>query len=189
MKIVEGTPEEIVEYQERIANKRLATPSAQIQAEDTEPEDEPDPAPARSATMPADVDDDDWFFVRQRVTSKAPNAATERRVLQYLTGIFELDAYVQIGRSERTKDGLTEYVMVRDNGPRRFGAVAYVRPNGGLTLRLQAADVEDVDDERVKARKVAKSQQYAINCPLVDDGAVELALSLTARALKKIRKA
>ncbi len=45
-----------------------------------------------------------------------------------------------------TKDGLTDYLMIRDDGVRRYGAVAYVKPaNGELTLRLTKEDVADVD--------------------------------------------
>ena len=79
-------------------------------------------------------------------------------------------------------------LMVRDAGARRFGAVAYVRPaNSGLTLRLRADDVADIDSDRIHLREVKKTQKYAVNCPLHDAAAVDLAVQLTERALKLVR--
>lgn len=45
------------------------------------------------------------------------------------------------GQLSRSADGLAPYVMIRDSGPRRFGAVAYVgrrtvgRPSGFPPMR------------------------------------------------------
>jgi hypothetical protein len=109
-------------------------------------------------------------------------------VLKFIYRSADLGTIVESGASERSKDGLTDYLMVRDDGPRRFGAVAYVKPsNGGLTLRLRPEDVNDITNERIKPRDVAASQKYAINCPLVDEAAIDLAIELTQRALELVR--
>jgi len=74
------------------------------------------------------------------------------------------------------------------SGPKKFGAVVYVKPgNGGLTLRLRPDDVDDLDDKRIRLRNVAPTQPYAVNCPLNDNEAVDLAVDLTERALRKVR--
>jgi hypothetical protein len=68
--------------------------------------------------------------------------------------------------------------------------VVYVKPhNLGLTVRLRPEDLEDLNDAHIKPRDVVATQQYAVNCPLTDDAAVEMALTLTERALAKVRRA
>ncbi|MGY3518172.1 hypothetical protein ACVMYR_17930 [Micromonospora sp. PTRAS2] len=183
MRIIEGTVDEIVEYQRRT--------SADVDSVDDStgaaPEQEPEAAVSTSALGSDDVDS---FAILQFVYAWAHDGATTRRVLTYLRQALEQDTLIEIGRSDRSDDGYTDYLMVRDDAPRRFGAVVYVKPsNGGLTLRLRPEDVADINDERVKLRRVAASQQYAVTCRLVDDEAVELALMLTGRALAKVRPA
>ncbi|UWW96406.1 hypothetical protein GO605_35980 [Streptomyces murinus] len=79
--------------------------------------------------------------------------------------------------------------MVRDAGIRRFGAVAYVKAtNGGLTLRLTREDVVDVDDRAISFRNVRAGHQYVVNCPLRDEAAVQVALTLVQLALAKVRQ-
>jgi hypothetical protein len=69
-----------------------------------------------------------------------------------------------------------------------LGAVVYLKPsNGGLTLRLRPDDVMDISDDRISLRDVRPADQYAVNCPLRDNQAVDLAVHLTARALAKVR--
>ncbi|MFB8209250.1 hypothetical protein [Streptomyces sp. NPDC056010] len=80
--------------------------------------------------------------------------------------------------------------MIRDDGVRRYGAVAHVKPaNGGLTLRLTKEDVADVDPVHVKLRDVRPGHQYVVNCPLRDAETVRFAVDLTIRALRKVRRA
>ena len=180
MRIIEGTPAEIVEYQQRIGQ---VAPSSED--ETAAPDKEASPTVSTAAV---DSDEDDAFFIRQFVYTRANDGGTASRVLQFLRRVLDLDTLIQVGESDTTQDGYTHYIMVRDNGPRKFGAVVYVKPgNGGLTLRLRPEDVEDFEDERIKIRNVAATQVYAVNCPLVDDKAVERALQLTERALAKVR--
>ncbi|PZT72940.1 hypothetical protein DNK56_03890 [Streptomyces sp. AC1-42W] len=78
--------------------------------------------------------------------------------------------------------------MIRDDGVRRYGAAAYVKPaNGGLTLRLTKEDVADADPVRIKLRDVRPGHQYVVNCPLRDTETVRFAVDLTIRALRKVR--
>lgn len=182
MRVIEGTVDEIVEYQQRTG--QLLANGRDVQTESIPTED----PPASVSTAVLDSDDEEAFFIKQFVYNRANNGGTARRVIKYLEQVIALGTLVEVGESERTHDGLTDYVMVRDQGPRRFGAVAYVRPaNGGLTLRLRPEDVDDIDDERMRERNVSANQQYAIICPLADEAAVDLALSLTKRALEKVR--
>ncbi len=188
MRIIEGSVDEVVEYQQRTG--AVGGPAASAAGADSAeaiPEGN-DPAAARAASG-EQWSQEDEFFIKQFVYGRATDGASAERVLQYLQRVADFGTTVEAGESERTKDGLTDYLMVRDAGPRRFGAVVYVRPsNAGLTLRLRPGDVADLEDERIRPRDVKSSQMYAINCPLVDDKAVELAATLTERALKMVRR-
>lgn len=180
MRIIEGTVEEIVEYQRQTGQ---AVPGSDD--ETAAPEKEASPTVSTSAL---DADDEDAFFIKQFVYTRAKDGGTANRVLAFLRQALELKTLIEVGESDRTQDGYTDYIMVRDDGPKKYGAVVYVKPgNGGLTLRLRPEDVADIDDERVKLRNVAPTQKYAVNCPLNDNEAVDLALELTTRALKKVR--
>jgi hypothetical protein len=79
--------------------------------------------------------------------------------------------------------------MVRNAGKQLYGAVAHVKAtNGGLTLRLTREDVADLHDrDHIQPRQVKSGQKYAINCPLRDQEALQLAVELTRRALTKVR--
>lgn len=179
MRIIEGTVEEIIEYQKQTGQ---ALPGDDDTAA---PENEASPTVSASAL---DADNEDAFFIKQFVYTRAKDAGTANRVLGFLRRALELKTLIEVGESDRTQDGYTDYIMVRDDGPKKYGAVVYVKPgNGGLTLRLRPEDVEDLDDERIKLRNVAPTQKYAVNCPLRDKEAVDLALELTERALKKVR--
>jgi hypothetical protein len=58
----------------------------------------------------------------------------------FVRGVLELgDAEAQLGRSEKTPDGLTDYLMLRYRGVRRHGAAVYVTPRTGrVNFRLPA---------------------------------------------------
>ncbi|MEU4396623.1 hypothetical protein [Kribbella sp. NPDC023855] len=184
VRIIEGTVDEVVEYERRIRGEGEATV---VSATDVLP-DGNDPQPARAAGGGNWAGEDDFFF-KQFIYTRAAEGPVAERILDFLQRVVELGTVVEAGESQRSKDGLTDYLMVRDAGPRRFGAVVYVRPsNGGLTVRLRPEDVEDLDDERIKFRDVVESQKYAVNCPLIDDKAVDVALLLTERALQLVRK-
>jgi hypothetical protein len=179
MRIIEGTVEEVVEYQRRTGQR------GDHVAEDDLPDDV---AAGKGEVVEDPEDEEGWFAIKQLIYSRARDARTTKRVLDYLDQAWELDVVVEVGESIRTKDGNTDYLMIRDSGPRRFGAVAYVHPaSGRTTLRLQPQDVADLEDSHIKQRNVRKGHQYVITCPLVDDKAVEVAVELTKRALKKVR--
>lgn len=130
-----------------------------------------------------------WSEIDQLVRDRGRDPETINRVLEFLRRAVELEG-VEIGpgTSERTKDGRSDYIMVRDAGKRRFGAVVYVKAtNGGLTLRLTKEDIADLDDGNVKLRDVRAGHQYVVNCPLHSEEAIDRALELTEIALKKVR--
>jgi len=184
MRIIEGTVEEIVKYQQLTAALAVESPGADLGGV---PEAGTESAPARSVRT---LDGDDGEYIRQYVTARAMTEQGRERVLQFLERALKLGTSIEPGTSQNTEDGLGPYLMIRDDGPQRFGAVVYVKPhNVGLTVRLRPEDVVDIDDAHIQPRDVVQSQQYAINCQLVDDAAVEVALTLTERALAKVRSA
>jgi hypothetical protein len=60
--------------------------------------------------------------------------------------------------------------------------------NAGLTLRLRPEHAEALEDDHIQFRDVVAKQRYALNCPLVDEESLELALELTRRALRLVRR-
>ncbi|MFE7777727.1 hypothetical protein ACFU5O_28275 [Streptomyces sp. NPDC057445] len=176
MRLIEGTPQEIAEF------LRL-----------TAPEDDADAGAPVEAELDAPVSglggELDWAQITDLVRGRARSAEIAKRVLGFLEGAVALgNVEIGPGESERTRDGRTDYIMVRDAGVRRFGAVAYVKAtNGGLTLRLTREDVADLD-EPVSFRGVRAGHQYVVNCPLRDEEAVQAALRLVQVALTKVRR-
>ncbi|MEU6655722.1 hypothetical protein ABZ904_41760 [Streptomyces sp. NPDC046900] len=132
----------------------------------------------------------DWAQIKDLVRGRARSAEVAKRVVDFLQGAVALgNVEIGPGESERTRDGRTDYSMVRDAGVRRFGAVAYVKAtNGGLTLRLTREDVEDLDEPRISFRQVRPGHQYVVNCPLRDDQWVQAALRLVEVVLRKVRQ-
>ncbi|MET9878890.1 hypothetical protein ABZZ36_30290 [Actinacidiphila glaucinigra] len=177
MRLIDGTPQEIAEF------LRL-----------TAPEDDADAGAPAEAELDAPVGglagELDWAQITDLVRGRARSAEIARRVLDFVKGAVALgDVEIGPGESERTRDGRTDYIMVRDAGVRRFGAVAYVKAtNGGLTLRLTREDVAGLDEPRIGFRAVRPGHQYVVNCPLRDDEAVQAALRLVRVALAKVRR-
>ncbi|MFF3467620.1 hypothetical protein [Streptomyces sp. NPDC002619] len=177
MRLIDGTPQEIAEF------LRLTTP-----------EDDADTGAPAEAELDAPVSglggDLDWAQIKDLVRGRARSAEIANRVLDFLQRAVALgNVEIGPGESERTRDGRTDYIMVRDAGVRRFGAVAYVKAtNGGLTLRLTREDVEDLDEPRISFRQVRPGHQYVVNCPLRDDQSVQAALRLVEVALRKVRQ-
>lgn len=179
MRIIEGTVEEIVEYQRRTSTRGKA-------GEATVEPDGNEPPTAVSAEH--GLGGDEGFYIKQHVFSRAGDPGVGRRVFEYLEGL-PAGTKLEIGTSERTSDGWSDYLMVRDSGPQRFGAVVYVDPNiGRLTFRLRPEDVADLGDEGIIERNVAAKQKYAIRCMLTTDARLPLARALTERALNLVRK-
>ncbi|WEH40663.1 hypothetical protein [Streptomyces sp. AM 2-1-1] len=171
MRILEGTPAEIAEF------LRLTDQAAEGDVAETA-----DVLAASGGMDEASVQ----AFIDQRGRTDAGKA----RVRKYFEKLGRTGVEIVTGQSARTKDGHTDYLMVRDDGPRRFGAVAYVKPaNSGLTLRLTREDVADVDPDHIQFRDVRAGHQYVVNCPLTSDEAIDWAVELTLRALAKVRTA
>ncbi|MFD3410572.1 hypothetical protein [Streptomyces cyaneofuscatus] len=169
MRILEGTPEEIAKF------LRLTG-----EGNDDETPETADVLASSTGMSGMDV----AIFIDQR--GRTPEG--KERVKQYLDQLGGVE--IVTGQSARTKDGQTDYLMVRDDGKRRFGAVAYVKPaNSGLTLRLTREDVADLATDYIQFRDVKAGHQYVVNCPLTSDEAVKWAVQLTHRALAKVREA
>ncbi|MGJ3558639.1 hypothetical protein ACR6C2_05245 [Streptomyces sp. INA 01156] len=193
MRIIEGSPQEIVEY-ERLAGVGAETMPTEDNAASPDEETEP----ARETAAPdgsASLSLEDHVALMKFIYGRAGKNdvrtfLTERFIMRLLD---EEDVVVAFGRSSKTFDGLADYLMIRDNGPQRYGAVAYLRPsNGGMTVRLGPDDLEgfglEEDVKRyIQPRNVAPSDPYKINCPLADEDALNLALALVRTALDIVR--
>ncbi|MEV5847397.1 hypothetical protein AB0M32_36080 [Streptomyces sp. NPDC051985] len=190
MRIVEGSPQELVEYE------RLNGTAAQALDEDgaASPEDVAEPVretAAREGT--ASLAPEDYVALMKFIYGRAGKndqrtVLTERFVMQLLD---QEDVVVAFGRSSKTFDGLADYLMIRDDGPQRYGAVAYLRPsNGGMTVRLGPDDIADLSEQdraSIQYRNVTPSDPYKINCPLADQDAFDLAFRLVRTALEIVR--
>ncbi|MEV0750485.1 hypothetical protein AB0I75_35665 [Streptomyces sp. NPDC050273] len=166
MRYLEGTPAEIAEF-------------LRLTGKDTE--DETAEVLASSPSM-------EGLEVEVFIEERGRTAEGKQRVRDYLHQLAGLE--IVTGQSVRTKDGQTDYLMVRDTGKRRYGAIAYVKPaNSGLTLRLTREDVADLTTDCIQFRDVKEGHKYVVNVPLTSDEAVKWAVQLTYRALSKVREA
>ncbi|MGW1404205.1 hypothetical protein ACWCRF_37560 [Streptomyces sp. NPDC002405] len=194
MRVIEGTPQEIVEYERLAAGSVSQTASAvdaapsPDEATETDADDETATLSGSAPLAPADHVALMQFIYGRAGKNDERTVLTERFVMRLLE---EQDVVVAFGRSSKTFDGLADYLMIRDDGPQRYGAVAYLRPgNGGMTVRLGPDDLERLgqkDNPRVQYRNVVPSDPYKINCPLADEEAFDLALDLVRAALNVVR--
>ncbi|MGV9503867.1 hypothetical protein ACWDQ0_36975 [Streptomyces sp. NPDC003642] len=190
MRIIEGSPQEIVEY-ERLAEAGFPTAPAVDAAsshEETETGTEAATLSSSASLTPEDHVALMKFIYGRAGKNHVRTVLTEQFIKRLLD---EEDVVVAFGRSSKTFDGLADYLMIRDDGPQRYGAVAYLRPsNGGMTVRLGPDDLERLgegDNPRVQHRNVTDSDPYKINCPLADEDAFDLALRLVRAALEAVR--
>ncbi|MFD3328480.1 hypothetical protein [Streptomyces sp. NPDC058701] len=191
MRVIEGTPQEIVSYERLTGAVAEAVPGENSAAL---PDDEAEPA--RETTKPegsVSLEPEDHVALMKFIYGRAGKNdlrayLTERFIMRLLD---EEDVVVAFGRSSKTFDGLADYLMIRDNGPQRYGAVAYLRPsNGGMSVRLGLDDLEKLGEKNnvhIQYRNVAPADPYKINCPLADEAALELALRLIRAALTIVR--
>jgi hypothetical protein len=175
--IIEGSPEELAEYEARTGLIGLSRAPAEVSEVD-------EPLPMDDQGPVSDVAEISSF-----ITARARTHGVGEQVVAYVRGVLSLGGTeVAFGTSKVNKDGRADYLLVYDSGPRHYGAVAYVNAkNAGLTLRLTKEDVADVADPGVKSRDVQERNGYQVNCPVKTPAAVELAVKLTQRALDKVR--
>lgn len=180
--IIEGSPEELAEYEARTGLIGLSRAAAEASDED-----EPLPVDDQASVYPVS----DMEEISSFIAVRARNQGVGEQVAAYVRGVLSLGGTeVAFGTSKVNKDGRADYLLVYDSGPRHYGAVAYVNAkNAGLTLRLTKEDVADIADPGVKARDVQARNGYQINCPVKTPAAVDLAIKLTERALDKVRGA
>lgn len=190
---VQGTPQEIAEY-EHLTGVSGQSPSGPDAAPTPAESDETEPAETAALGGSAPLAAADHVALMKYVYGRA-GKDPERTVQteRFLMRLLEAEkVVVAFGRSSKTFDGLADYLMIRDAGPQRYGAVAYLRPaNGGMTLRLSPGHLEaldlDADNDRIQPRNVASTDPYKINCPLRDEHSTELALTLVRLALDIVR--
>lgn len=179
--IIEGSPEELADYEVRTGLIGRAAVESVGGAEDPfTAEGEP----RSSGTSPADE-----ITLRSFIFGRAREPWIGGHVEAYVREVLDLgEVVIEIGTSQSSRDGHADYLLVYDAGPRHYGAVAYVNAkNAGLTLRLTKDDVADLHYPHIKLRDVQGSNEYQLNCPLKSRDAIDVALKLTERALNKIR--
>ena len=186
---IEGDPREVAEYMKLT---RAALAAGAVTRGSDEDDDAAGDAVAVTGELEvgSDLDDQDRAWLKQFIWSRGRDPKVTQFVEDYVVNVLEAESVtVESGTSTRTASGESNYLMVRDDGPRRFGAVVYVNPRGGrLNFRLLGQDVEDVKG-RVTLRNIVKGQHhYRINLDLRSDEDVELAIDLTRRALAKVRE-
>ncbi|HSZ38891.1 MAG TPA: hypothetical protein VK817_02940 [Trebonia sp.] len=166
--IIDGTPEELAEYEARtglIGRSHVAV------------------------DVSASTDDVIAEGVRSFILDRARTQFIGEQVEAYVRRVLGLGGTeVEIGTSATSKDGQANYLRIYDAGSRRFGAVAYVSAtNAGLTLRLTKDDVVGITGAGIKLREVKENNGYQVNCALKTSESLDLAVKLTLRALEKVR--
>jgi hypothetical protein len=180
--IIEGSPEELAEYEAQTGV------IGQAHAAASTPGDE-DPLPAGDGQPISQADFENEMTLRSFIFSRARTPVIGGRVETYIRRVLDLGGTeAEIGTSQSSKDGHADYLLVYNAGPRRYGAVAYVNAkNAGLTLRLTKEDVSDATSRGIKFRDVQSGNGYQVNCPVATPEAIDLAIELTQQALDKIR--
>jgi hypothetical protein len=181
--IIEGSPEELAEYEARTG--LIGTASATAKSE----EGAEDPLAMEGGPRISGTNPTDEVTIGSFVFGRARAPWIGEHVEAYVRKVLDLGGVViEIGTSQTSRDGHADYLLVYNAGPRHYGAVAYVNAkNAGLTLRLTRNDVADLSDPHVKFRDVQGRNGYQINCPLKSPDAIDVAVKLTERALGKIR--
>lgn len=138
-----------------------------------------------------DTNTSERAWLKQFIWSRGREPQRTQLVEEYVLGVLDTEnVTLNSGMSKRTASGESIYLMVHDQGPRRFGAVAYVTPSSGkLDFRLLEEDVEDVR-QCVTLRTIREGRRqhpYRIDLGLRTNDDVNLALELTRRALEKVR--
>jgi hypothetical protein len=183
--ILEGTVDEIVEYERRISDpSKSSAGSADPTVAAVSSAGDATEAAATSGVEAFDHPDPIQRFLDTRGSGNRRLALVRR----YLGIVDGRGTAVEPGTSKTSPDGLSPYLMIRDAGPRRFGAVVYLYPSSGdAEFRLKKEDVADIVDKSVVIRGVKADNNYQVSCTLKDDASVDLLVTLTERALAKVR--
>ncbi|MFD4833298.1 hypothetical protein ACFWPV_26100 [Streptomyces uncialis] len=193
MRIIEGSAQEIVEYERANGDASRTAPTVDAAPSHEENADPDTGSEAATLHSSAALPPKDHVALMKFIYGRAgKNDVRTRLTEQFVMKLLaEDEIVVAFGRSSKTLDGLADYLMIRDSGPQRYGAVAYLRPsNGGMSVRLGPDDIEELgekDNPRIQYRNVAPSDPYKINCPLADDDAFTLAVKLVRAALETVR--
>jgi hypothetical protein len=183
--VVEGQPSELAEYERLVGLVGQRAESVVIGGDDSPPLASAD----STLELAGDLDPEDDAWLKQFIWSRGRDAVKTQLAEDYARAALDLsDLAVEPGRSVRTPTGESNYLMFRDAGPRKFGAVAYLLPySAKLDFRLRPEDVDDLK-ERVIVRNIVKGQhEYHISLYLTTPDDVKLAIELTERALSKVR--
>jgi hypothetical protein len=171
--IIEGSPEELADYEARTGVIGPAHSGANA------PEQAGDPLTARDGkAISGDEDAVDEF--RPFISGRARGTEIAARVEDYIRQVRGLGMTVKTGA--RRSDSLLVYTSPRS----WYGALTNVdAKNASLTFRLTSDDVADLTDPRIRRRNVQPGNEYQINCLLTTPEAIDLAVKLTQRARDK----
>jgi hypothetical protein len=180
--IIEGSPEELAEYEAQTGVIGQAHTTADVSNQE-------EPLPAGDGQAIGETDFENQMKLRSFIFKRARTPVIGGRVETYIRRVLDLGGTeIEIGTSQGSKDGYADYLLVYNAGPRRYGAVAYVNAkNAGLTLRLTKDNVADGTRRGVKFRNVQAGNGYQVNCPVHTPDAIDVAIELTQQALDKVR--
>jgi hypothetical protein len=129
--------------------------------------------------------DDDWSegmavipeHVRAFIAKWATNPLKRELVEQFVARVLELgNAEVELGKSNKSHDGLNKYLMLRYVGVRRKGAAVYVTPHlGRARFRLPPEEAERWEHAQTLQRREPYQVAVYLTSPAAVDEAVELA--------------
>jgi hypothetical protein len=172
----EGTADEIRELPELRELLQSVSRTAVVVDDEYEPGLPVSPAPP--GQVPTEVQD----FISVRAGNVIRAEATSRfvrKVLGWGTTTAEL------GTSKTTSDGLNNYLMLYNKGPRRFGAFAYVLPGQARVMfRLEARDADGFACAAI--RNVKPGTGYVVTVTLDSDAAHADALELAKIAYERV---
>jgi hypothetical protein len=126
-------------------------------------------------TVPKEISD--------HIRVRAGTGDSGKRIEAWLAEILSWrTTEVRIGKSKRSSNGRSSYLLVYNLGPHHFGAFAYVRPTqGAVTFRLQAEQASGFD------RAIVKEGKYGVTVPIVTDEGYRQALDLAQIALEGVQ--
>lgn len=191
MKVLEGTPEELLAYQKLNTTELVAQPPGEQEENPAEETEEESVNPNSRKTLLRWRTSRYVLFSRAQFGSTTTMFETERMETFLRRAETELGLVPVVGKSTATTwgDGYTDYIRLYPSGKRRFGAVVYLVPGAGsMNLRLQRDDVTDLlgVDPKVVARDIHPDNVHGVRFNFSDDDAVQVALELTKRAMAKV---
>ena len=115
--------------------------------------------------------------VQEFIARWASNPMKRELVEEFVARVLELgNTEVELGKSNKSPDGLNKYLMLRHVGIRRKGAAVYVTPHlGRARFRLPAEEAKRWTHAQALQRTAPYQVAVSFTSPAAVDEAVELA--------------